>query len=98
MDSNSFKRIAARVSTAAVAMGFVLALNGCGTAVEDPPRAMFGTVAWSDGWNRTCNDVDPSDKQPHQYGDEHLNKDCAQYLAAQRMHYRQPALAQNAEH
>jgi hypothetical protein len=97
MGSKSLKRMVGRVSIAAVALGFVFALNGCSNAVEDPPRAMFGTVAWSNGWDRICNDVDLSSKQPQHYGDEHLNKDCKQYDLAQQMRYHQPIYAESGK-
>ena len=63
-------------------------------AVEDPPRAMYGTTAWSDAWQRTCSDLDPV-VQPKHPGAEHLNNDCAQYEVAQRMHNYQPEVAAN---
>jgi hypothetical protein len=92
MDISSFGRVVGRVAMAA---GFALALSACSMAVEDPPRAMYGTAAWSDAWDQTCNDVDPSDTQPQPVGYEHLNTDCQQYLVAQRMRYHLPLLAES---
>ena len=93
MDTKSFGRVIGRVAMAA---GFAMALSACGMAVEDPPRAMYGTTAWSDGWQRTCNDLDPSVEPKHPDA-EHLTNDCAQYEVAQRMHNYQPEVAANEE-
>lgn len=79
----------------AMAAGFAIALSSCSMAVEQPSRAMFGTTAWSDGWQLTCGQVDLSDAQPKKTGYEHLYNDCRQYEVAQRMRYRQPELASN---
>ena len=91
MDIKSFEQVVGRVAMAA---GFALALSACSMAVEDPPRAMYGTTAWSDGWQRTCSDLDPT-VEPKHPGYEHLNNDCAQYEVAQRMHNQQPEVAAN---
>ena len=95
MDITSLGRVVGRVAMAA---GFALTLNACRLVVEDPPRAMYGTTAWSDGWEMTCNDIDPSDAQPQRVGYQHLDADCQQYLVAQRMRYHQPLLAESASH
>jgi hypothetical protein len=84
------------VSRFAMAAGLAMALNGCTMSAEDPPRAMYGTTAWSDGWQRTCSDLDPT-VEPKHPGAEHLNNDCAQYEVAQRMHNYQPEVAVNEE-
>ena len=91
MDTKSFGRVIGRVAMAA---GFAMALSACGMAVEDPPRAMYGTTAWSDGWQRTCKDLDPVAEPTHP-GYEHLNDDCGQYELALQMRNREPALAAN---
>jgi hypothetical protein len=91
MDMKSFGRVVGRVAMAA---GLAMALSACGMAVEDPPRAMYGTTAWSDGWQRTCGDLDPA-VEPKHPGYEHLNNDCAQYEVALQMRNRQRALAAN---
>ena len=93
MDIKSFGRVVGRV---AMAVGFALALSACSVAVEDPPRAMYGTTAWSDAWQITCNDLDPT-VEPKHPGAEHLNKDCAQYEVAQQMRNYQPEVAVNEE-
>ena len=81
----------------AMAAGLAMALSACSMAVEDPPRAMYGTTAWSDAWQITCSDIDPA-AEPKHLGYEHLNNDCAQYLVAQRMHNQQPEVAAIEEH
>ena len=91
MDIRSFGRVVGRVAMAA---GFAVALSACSMAVEDPSRAMYGTTAWSDAWQRTCSDVDPA-VEPKHPGHEHLNIDCAKYEVAQRMHNNQPEVAAN---
>ena len=89
MDIKCVGRVVGRV---AVASCFALALNACGMSAEDPPRAMYGMAAWSDGWQTTCNDLDPS-VQPKHPDAEHLTNDCAQYEVAQRMRNQQPEVA-----
>ena len=91
MDMKSLGRMVSRVAMAA---GLAMALSACSIAAEDPPRAMFGTTAWSDGWQTTCNDLDP-EVEPKHAGYEHLNNDCAQYAVALQMRNGQPALAAN---
>jgi hypothetical protein len=91
MDTKSLGRMVSRVAMAA---GLAIALSACGVAVEDPPRAMYGTTAWSDAWQRTCNDLDPT-VEPKHPGYEHLNNDCAQYEVAQQMRNRQSEVAAN---
>ena len=91
MDMKYVGRVVGRF---AVATCFAFALNACGMSAEDPPRAMYGTTAWSDGWQTTCNDLDPT-VEPKHPGYEHLNNDCAQYQVAQRMHRQQPEVAAN---
>ena len=93
MDTKSLGRMVSRVAMAA---GLAMALSACGMAVEDPPRAMYGTTAWSDAWQRTCGDLDPV-VEPKHPGYEHLNHDCAQYEVAQQMRNRQPEVAANEE-
>jgi len=62
--------------------------------VEDPPRAMYGTTAWSDSWKITCNDVDLSDVQLKSVDyRQHLGNDCQQYQVAQQMGHQLPILA-----
>jgi hypothetical protein len=91
MDTKSLGRMVSRVAMAA---GLAMALSACGMAAEDPPRAMYGTTAWSDAWQRTCSDLDPT-VEPKHPDYEHLNNDCAQYEVAQRMHNYQPEVAAN---
>ena len=47
MDMKYVGRVVGRFAMAA---GLALALNACSMSAEDPPRAMYGTIAWSDGW------------------------------------------------
>ena len=91
MDIKCVGRVVGRF---AVATCFAFALNACTMSAEDPPRAMYGTTAWSDGWQRTCNDLDPA-VEPKHPDYEHLNNDCAQYQVALRMHNYQPEVAAN---
>jgi len=77
---------------AAVA-GLAIAMSGCRMALEDPPRALYGTTAWSDAWQVTCSDVYPSGTEPEKLGAEHLDKDCYQYQVAQQMRSNQPRVA-----
>jgi hypothetical protein len=93
MDMKNVGRVVGRF---AMAGGLALALNACSMSAEDPPRAMYGTIAWSDGWQRTCNDLDPT-VEPKHPDYEHLNNDCAQYQVALRMHNQQPEVALNEE-
>ena len=90
MDTRSFGQVVGRV---AIAAGFAFALSACSMAVEDPPRAMYGTTAWSDSWKVTCNDVDPSDAQLTSVHYRHRDNDCQQYQVAQKMGYHLPILA-----
>jgi hypothetical protein len=92
LNLGSFGRVLGRL---AIAAGFALALSACSMAVEQPPRAMFGTAAWSDAWQMTCSDVYTGNGKPQQVGYEHLNHDCEQYQVAQRMQYHQPEVALN---
>jgi hypothetical protein len=62
-------------------------------ALEDPPRAMYGTTAWSDAWQVTCNDVSPAGIEPINKGALDLGNDCHQYEVAQQMRYNEPRLA-----
>jgi hypothetical protein len=78
----------------AMATCFAFALNACSISAEDPQRAMYGTTAWSDGWQTTCNDLDRAVGPTHP-GYEDLNDDCAQYEVAQRMHNQRPEVAVN---
>ena len=89
MDMNSVGRVVGRFAVAAC---FAIALNACSMPAEDPPRAMYGTTAWSDAWQVTCNDLDPA-VEPKHPGAEHLINDCAQYEVAQRMRNYQPEVA-----
>ena len=91
MDTKYVGRVVGRF---AVATCLALALNACSMSAEDPPRAMYGRTAWSDGWQTTCNDLDPS-VEPKHPDYEHLNDDCAQYQVAQRMRIYQPEVAAN---
>jgi len=91
MEINTLGRTVGRLAMAA---GLAMALSACSMAAEDPPRAMYGTTAWSDAWQRTCNDLDPT-VEPKHPGYEHLNNDCAQYEVAQQMRNRQPEVAAN---
>jgi len=90
MDTSSFRKVVGRVAMAA---GFAFALSACSMRVEDPPRAMYGTTAWSDSWKMTCNDVDPTDVQLKSVDHRHLGNDCQQYQVAQQMGSRLPILA-----
>jgi hypothetical protein len=90
MDTRSFGQVVGRVVMAA---GFAFALSACSMRVEDPPRAMYGTTAWSDSWKMTCNDVDPTDVQLKAVDHRHLGNDCQQYQVAQQMGSRLPILA-----
>jgi hypothetical protein len=95
MDTNRVGRVLGRLATA---VGLAIALTGCGMAVEDPPRAMYGTSAWSNAWQTTCGSVDPGAK-PEQLGDQHLNNDCAQYDVAQRLRNNyEPSIAAKEKH
>jgi hypothetical protein len=93
MDMKNVGRVVGRF---AVVTCFAFALNACSMSAEDPPRAMYGTIAWSDAWQRTCSDLDPA-VEPKHPGYEHLNNDCAQYEVALQMRNRQPAVAANEE-
>jgi hypothetical protein len=93
MDIKSVGRVVGRL---AVAICFAFALNACGMSAEDPPRAMYGTTAWSDAWQTTCNDLDPAVAPKHP-DSGHLKNDCAQYEVAQRMRNYQPEVAANEE-
>jgi hypothetical protein len=93
MDTKSFGRVVGRFAMAA---GLAMALNACTMSAEDPPRAMYGMTAWSDGWQTTCNNLDPA-VEPKYPDAEHLTNDCAQYEVAQRMHNQQPEVAVNEE-
>ena len=91
MDTRSFGKVVGRV---AIAAGFAFALSACSMRVEDPPRAMYGTTAWSDSWKITCNDVDLSDTQLTSVDyRQHLGNDCQQYQVAQQMGHQLPILA-----
>jgi hypothetical protein len=90
MAINSYGRAIGRFAAVA---GLAIAMCGCSVAREDPPRAMYGTAAWSDGWQLTC-DNDPSGPEPEKLGAEHLNEDCHQYEVAQQMRSREPRVAQ----
>src|SRR5262249_1754708 len=90
MASNSLGRVVGRLAAAA---GLAIAMSACGMALEDPPRAMYGTAEWSDAWQVTCSDVNPSGTQPQKLGAEHVDNDCHQYEVAQQMRYHQPRLA-----
>ena len=89
MDINTLGRKVGRFVAAA---GLAIAMSGCGMALEDPPRAMYGTTAWSDAWQVTCNDY-PADIQPINNGALDLGNDCHQYDVAQQMRYHEPRLA-----
>jgi hypothetical protein len=89
MDINTFGRKVGRLAAAA---GLAIAMSGCGMALEDPPRAMYGTTAWSDAWQVTCSDV-TSGFEPINNGALHLGNDCHQYDVAQQMRYHEPRLA-----
>jgi len=90
MDINTFGRTVGRLAAAA---GLAIAMSECGMALEDPPRAMYGTTAWSDAWQVTCNDVNPSCTQPQKLGAEHVDNDCHRYDVAQQMRYHESRLA-----
>jgi hypothetical protein len=90
MDINSFGRAFARF---AAGVGLAIAISACGMALEDPPRAMYGTATWSDAWQVTCNDAYPSGTEPSQLVDEHLDNDCQQYRVAQQMRSQEPRFA-----
>ena len=90
MDTRSFGQVVGRVAMAA---GFAFALSACSMRVEDPPRAMYGTTAWSDSWKMTCNDVDPTDVQLKSVDHRHLGNDCQRYQVAQQMGHQLPILA-----
>jgi len=93
MDTRSFGQVVGRVAMAA---GFAFALSACSMRVEDPPRAMYGTTAWSDSWKMTCNDVDPSDIQLRKVDHRHLGNDCQQYQVAQQMGSQLPIFADSS--
>lgn len=105
MDIRTYGKVIRRVAMAA---GFALALSSCGMAVEQPPRAMFGTASWSDGWQVACHNVYPPDARPQQIGFEHIDRDCQQYqvaqqrreqyLAAQHLREQKPYVAANDVH
>jgi len=90
MDINTLGRKVGRLAAAA---GLALAMSGCGMALEDPPRAMYGTTAWSDAWQVTCSDVSPAGTEPQKLGAEHVDNDCHQYEVAQQMRYHEPRVA-----
>ena len=90
MDINTLGRAVGRL---AVAAGLAITMSACGMALEDPPRAMYGTAAWSDAWQVTCSDVDPSGTEPRKLDAEHLDNDCHQYDVALQMRYHEPRLA-----
>jgi hypothetical protein len=90
MDINTFGRKVGRLAAAA---GLAIAMSGCGMALEDPPRALYGTTAWSDAWQVTCSDVDLSGTATQKLGAEHVDNDCHQYEVAQQMRYHEPRLA-----
>jgi hypothetical protein len=95
MDINTFGRKVARFAAAA---GLVIAMSGCGMALEDPPRALYGTTAWSDAWQVTCSDLDPSGIEPQKLGAQHVDNDCHQYEVAQHMRYHEPRVASSESH
>jgi hypothetical protein len=90
MNINTFGR---KVGRFAAAAGLAIAMTGCGMALEDPPRAMYGTTAWSDAWQVTCSDVSPAGTEPQKLGAEHVDNDCHQYEVAQQMRYHEPRVA-----
>jgi hypothetical protein len=73
--------------------GLAIAMSGCGMALEDPPRAMYGTTAWSDACQLTCSDGYTTSTEPENLGAEDLDKDCYQYQVAQQMRSQEPRLA-----
>ena len=87
-----------KVGRFAAAAGLAIAMSGCSMALEDPPRALYGTTAWSDAWQVTCNDVYPEGTEPHKLGAEHVDNDCHQYEVAQQMRYREPRVASSESH
>jgi len=89
MKFNTFGRVIGRFAAIAVCAATIAA---CGISAEDPPRAMYGRTAWSDGWQVTCTNRDP-DAEPKSSVNYHVKTDCAQYEVAQRMQYHQPAIA-----
>jgi hypothetical protein len=92
----NMKNVGRAVGRVAMTAGLAMALSACGMTAEDPPRAMYGTTAWSDGWQTTCSALDPV-VEPKHPGYEHLNNDCAQYEVALQMRNRQPAVAAKEE-
>jgi hypothetical protein len=74
MDINTFGR---KVGRFAAAAGLAITMSGCGMALEVPPRAMYGTTAWSDAWQVTCSDVSPAGTEPQKLGAEHVDNDSA---------------------
>jgi hypothetical protein len=74
------------------AAGLAIAMSACSVALVDPPRAMYGTSAWSDAWQVTCG-VDPWGTKPEKLGAEHVDNDRHQYEVALQMRDREPRVA-----
>jgi hypothetical protein len=87
-----------KVGRLAAAAGLAIAMSGCSVALEDPPRAMYGTTAWSDAWQVTCSDVDPAGTKAQKLGAEHVDNDCYQYKVAQQMRDHEPRVASSQSH
>jgi len=84
MDINTLGRKVGRFVAVA---GLAIAMSGCGMALEDPPRAMYGTTAWSDAWQVTCSD-NPAGIQPINNGALDLGNDW----------YHEPRVASSQSH
>jgi hypothetical protein len=94
----SMLTVGREVGRLAAVVGLAIAMSGCKVVLEDPPRAMYGTTAWSDAWQVTCSDVDPSGTKPQKLGAEHLDNDCHQYEVAQHMRNQEPRVASSQSH
>lgn len=94
----SMRTVGKDVGRLAAVVGLAIAMSGCRVALEDPPRAMYGTAEWSDAWQVTCSDVDPSGTEPQKLGAEHVDNDCHQYEVAQQMRNHEPRVASSQSH
>ena len=97
----SMRTVWKEVGRLAAVVGLAIAMSACRMALEDPPRAMYGTTAWSDAWQVTCNDADPSETTSQKLGAQqarNLDNDCHQYEVAQQMRNSEPRVASSQSH
>ena len=85
----SFGRAVGRFAPVA---GLPIAMSACRMALEDPPRAMYGTAAWSDAWQVPCSERIAAGTEPQKLGAKHLDNDCHRYEVAEQR-YHEPRVA-----